>query len=149
MPRGTDNGRYTHGAAVNRVFSREYRAWRAMKNRCYTKSHAMYHHYGGKGIEVCATWRDDFPAFLRDVGACPTGYTLGRVDNARGYAPSNCRWESRKSQARNTSRNRYVCVNGTLITIGEAAERFAISYRVLWRRLVTRGDCLEVALRTG
>lgn len=35
------------------------------------------------------------------MGEPPEGLTLGRIDNDKGYEPSNCRWETWKEQAQN------------------------------------------------
>ncbi len=40
--------------------SRTYYAWRAMRSRCYDPRNPSFKHYGGRGIEVCPQWRDDF-----------------------------------------------------------------------------------------
>lgn len=51
-------------------------------------------------------WRDDFAAFLKHIGPRPRGYSLDRIDNARGYEPGNVRWASRATQRRNQTRIR-------------------------------------------
>ena len=44
--------------------SRTYYAWRSMRNRCYNVKNHSFEHYGGRGIEVCQQWRDDFDQFV-------------------------------------------------------------------------------------
>lgn len=34
------------------------------------------------------------------MGEKPTGYTIGRIDENRGYTKTNCEWQSRKTQSR-------------------------------------------------
>jgi hypothetical protein len=85
-----------------RVASPEYRSWQMMKNRCHNERAADWAHYGGKGICVCKRWRESFENFLEDMGRRPTPlHTLDRIKTSRGYSPSNCRWATRKVQARN------------------------------------------------
>lgn len=81
--------------------SRTYRKWDSMIARCYRKSHPAFEYYGGKGITVCDRWRNDYKAFLEDMGEAPDGLWLDRIDNSRGYEPGNCRWVTPAQSASN------------------------------------------------
>lgn len=98
----------------------EYGIWCAMHHRC--KKHPRY---AGRGIAVDPRWAD-FGVFLADMGKAPSGQTLDRIDNDRDYGPENCRWATRKTQSRNTSRNVRVSVQGKLVTLVEACERVGV-----------------------
>lgn len=69
--------------------------------RCHNPQHPQYIYYGGRGITVCARWRNSFENFLADMGVRPEGLTLDRRDNDKGYEPGNCRWATRAEQTRN------------------------------------------------
>lgn len=72
-----------------------------MIGRCYRPTHQRYADYGGRGITVCERWRDDFWAFVADMGERPEGLTLDRENNGKGYSPDNCRWATYSEQVNN------------------------------------------------
>lgn len=78
-----------------------YPCFRNMKARCFNPNHPKYRLYGARGITVCDKWRNDFPAFLTDMGERPEGYSLERIDNDGNYEPSNCCWATAKEQTAN------------------------------------------------
>ena len=86
-----------------------------MVARCTRPTHLRWADYGGRGITVCDRWRNDFWAFVSDMGPRPEGrtpggraaWTLDRVDNDRGYEPGNCRWADGSTQAKNRRRYGY------------------------------------------
>ena len=75
-----------------------------MLDRTTHPNHKYYARYGGSGILPTEAWRD-FRNFLADMGACPEGYSLDRIDNEKGYFKENCRWIPLRDQPK----NRRVC----------------------------------------
>jgi hypothetical protein len=65
-----------HGHRAAKQHGPTYRAWQQMQRQG----------------SVCARWRDDFRAFLADLGERPVGAKLARQDTALPFAPGNCRW---------------------------------------------------------
>jgi len=83
-----------------------YGLYRGMISRCENPKANAYHRYGGRGIKVCKRWRDDFKAFVEDVGKRPSKkHSLDRYPNPDGdYEPSNTRWATSKQQRANLSK---------------------------------------------
>lgn len=94
-----------HGSAHRGQWTRAYRAWRGMRVRCLNPKCVWYHRYGGRGITICDRWLS-FEYFLADMGECPDGLTLDRINNDGNYEPSNCRWATWTQQRANRSDSR-------------------------------------------
>lgn len=82
-----------------------------MRERCLSKTNKRFKDYGGRGITIDPTW-DSFENFLVDMGECPQGLTIERLNNDAGYGPENCAWRSRKDQNNNKRSNRLIEFNG-------------------------------------
>jgi hypothetical protein len=129
----------THGHSADRIYSKEYRAWQAMKARCFDINNIGYHNYGGHGITVCDRWKDSFENFFADMGEKPTPkHSLDRIDNKGNYEPPNCRWATRKEQQRNTSRNNNLELNGITMCISDWAIHLKIQRMTLYKKLRTK-----------
>lgn len=126
--------------------SAEYRSWGAMLQRCSNPKYPWYHRYGGRGVHVCAEWHA-FEKFYQDMGPRPgSEYSLERIDNDKGYEPSNCKWATKKEQSDNRYNTHRFTFNGQTKTLAEWAETLGIKRETLYTRLITRGWSIEKAL---
>lgn len=93
-------GKIVHGMRN----SKEYKSWAKAKERTGNPNCQDYKDYGAAGIEMCEEFRSSFKAFIDYIGKMPCDgqkYTLGRLDNQKGYEYGNIRWETNEQQARN------------------------------------------------
>jgi hypothetical protein len=139
----------THGHSKNYTVSRTYRAWSNMISRCtrLLESDKHFKAYQGRGICVCDRWLS-FELFLEDMGECPPGLTIDRMDNDGNYEPGNCRWTDNRTQQRNRRSNHVVEWQGEQITIIELSERVGIKYRTLMSRITQLKWTVEEAATT-
>ncbi len=94
--------RKKHGESLSRL----YRVWSSMHTRCTNPNHSHYPLYGGRGIRVCAEWKNYMT--FRDW-ALKNGYNddvqIDRIDNNGNYEPTNCRYVTQKE---NVNRRPYL-----------------------------------------
>lgn len=129
-----------------KTFSREYRVWLGMKNRCKDHDNPDFGRYGARGIRVCERWMD-FRNFYEDMGDCPPEMTLDRKDNNLGYSKENCRWATGSEQSRNRRSNRILTFRRESLPMIAWSERYRLPRYLLGARL-KRGWSLEEALLT-
>jgi len=135
------------GKWANPTNTKTYYCWRNMRSRCYDKNHVAFHNYGGRGITVCDEWKNDFDAFVRDMGESIVGMSLDRIDSNGNYCKENCRWVTMKQQLNNQRRNRLVTKDGVTKTLSQWAESLGIRQDTLSRRLNRMSP--EKALKAG
>lgn len=133
----------THGMTK----SPEYRSWQHMKQRCLNENSDSYKYYGDNNRKICERWIDSFENFYEDMGKRPTPqHTLERIDNEGDYCPENCKWATRAEQLRNTSRIRFVDIDGDVKPIGQWAQIFGMPNQTLDYRIREKGMPPKIAI---
>lgn len=127
--------------------SREYGIWREMLRRCKDRRNKMWHRYGGRGIKVCDSWKD-LVNFAIDMGRCPPGGSLDRIDNDGDYCKENCRWAKKKEQDNNRITNILIPYKGKTQTLMQWAEELNLSYGMLRYRIRVAKWRPDVAFET-
>lgn len=113
----------------------EYNAWMSMWARCTNPKHKAFANYGGRGIKVCAAWKD-FAKFYADVGPKPSAkHQLDRERNSKGYTRSNTRWVLPVANIRNRRATVKVLHNGQVKPLAVAAEAEGLKYATVLARL--------------
>ncbi len=124
------NGRRNrrHGGSVDYRVTSEYAAWSAAKGRCYNPKTRNYALYGGRGIKMCAAWRDDVAVFLHDMGPKPTPrHSLDRIDGSGDYEPGNCRWATPSEQLTNRRGYGLWAIDGARVSLTAMCEALRLN----------------------
>lgn len=111
-----------------------YDTWRNMHRRCSNKTDPNYKHYGARGITVCKRWHS-LALFISDMGDRPEGTSLDRINNDKGYRPSNCRWATPQQQRNNRSDTIYITHKGVTKTLSAWAKEVGLKRATLYYRV--------------
>ncbi len=128
--------RRKHGGTSRRL----YRVWSAMRGRCSNPKNMGYHNYGGRGISVCDEWQE-YKAFedWADAHGYASDLEIDRIDVDGNYEPENCRFVTRKENARNLRTTVWTTYRGNRVSLSDLAEITGIHNQTLRRRIVKLG----------
>lgn len=90
----------THGLSSTRAYNAFWHMHRRCSESASEKDKVCYF---DKNIRVCERW-SDITLFIADMGECPDGLELERLDTTLGYFPDNCIWVNEQRQAENRSK---------------------------------------------
>lgn len=124
--------------------TRVYYIWWNMKKRCSLSTTPSFRQYGARGITYDPRW-DSLANFVEDMGFPGPDDTLERIDNDGPYTKGNCRWATRKEQARNRRSSRLITMRGKTQCLAAWCEELGLNPRSIMSRLV-RGMSEEQAL---
>ena len=126
----------TRAAKHNSSYTKLYKVWRHIKDRCFNENTENYKHYGGRGITMCSEWKDSFIAFQE--WALTAGYKEGmsidRINVDGDYSPDNCRWTTSLEQARNKRNSWRITINGENKHATEWCAIYNVSYGAAYSR---------------
>lgn len=130
----------THGMG----YTRTYKIWGKVVGRGTGKD--QKEKYFDKGIRVSEDWRK-FENFFRDMGECPPGLSIDRIDNSLGYFHGNCRWATTRTQSLNKAATWKVTYQGRTLAGYLLAEEFGIKPKTFYGRIRSGWD-IDRALKT-
>lgn len=143
----TKNIRHGHSRSNTVGNTPMYHTWQDMLSRCRNPNHIEYKNYGGRGIKVCKRWLK-FENFLEDIGDRPSGRTIDRIDNNKGYFKLNCRWATIKEQSRNKRNNVFINYKNENKCLQDWADQYNMHSGTLWCRIFRKNMSIERALTT-
>jgi len=138
------NNATKHGA----VGTLEYQSWTGMKARCTNANNPSYLNYGGRGITICNRWLNSFENFLDDMGNCPLGHSIDRINNSKGYYKENCEWKTSQQQALNRRNNDLQTYKNETKPLKKWCDELNINYKKIYARIHTLNWSTEKAFRT-
>lgn len=106
--------------------TRLYMCWIDMRRRCSGYRVACAKNYTGRGITVCKAWQqwETFRDWAMEHGYADD-LTIDRIDNNKGYSPSNCRWVITSQQNNNQQRTRWVDTPEGRMSLADAVRKFS------------------------
>lgn len=113
-----------------------YQVWCGMKQRCFYPKHVSYACYGGRGINICSEWIDDFAVFRdwAESHGYQKGLLLDRENNDGDYTPQNCQWVTAFCSSINQRRSRLTLADAAVIkslaALGNPTKLIAALYGV-------------------
>lgn len=114
----------THGA----TYSKTHNVWCQMRRRYREREDYADRH-------VCDRWLKSFDDFLEDMGECPEGMSIDRIDNTKGYFPDNCRWATMETQSNNRKNNVLITCDGETLTAAQWSKRTGIQGQTIHYRI--------------
>lgn len=127
-----------------------YNIWYKMKQRCYCIEDEAYKYYGGRGIGICKEWVNDFVCFYNwaYTNGYKKGLTIERINNEKGYSPTNCKWATAKEQANNRRSCRVYTYNGKTLNLMQWCKELDLPYKTIHSRLYKSGWSFKKAITT-
>jgi len=134
--------------------TRFYKTWADVVSRCQYKGNKYYKNYGGRGIQVCNSWKL-FQVFRKDMYKSYLAHskihgerntTIDRINVNGNYSLSNCKWATRQEQVRNKRTNRKIKFSGKTMVLSDWAKEYGLNKSSLWRKVVQKGVPLPEAI---
>lgn len=141
----------THGKSNCRTQS----SYTEMKRRCNNPKRPNYHLYGGRGIRVCDRWINGdgvitgYHCFLNDMGECPDGFSIERINVNGNYEPSNCKWASSREQGSNRRHTPRFMYKGKMTALSYIADDIGVKRGTLYNRIFIHNMSFEDAIKKG
>jgi hypothetical protein len=114
------------------VGTRLYNVWCGIKRRCVYGDHGKWaKSYARKNVTMCDEWKYSYLSF-KDW-ALQNGYRddlqIDRIDNSKGYEPSNCRFVTAHENMMNRDKSIWVTFNGERTPLIDLCKSHGVPYQ--------------------
>ncbi|MBS4171915.1 hypothetical protein [Bacillus sp. FJAT-49736] len=135
----------THGKRNTLI----YHIWCSIKGRCFRTTCKDFPNYGGRGITMCDSWRNDFMSFYEwsMSNGYKEGLSIDRINNDGNYEPSNCRWVTQAKQSRNKSNNRFITIDGMTKTLADWCKFYKVHISTAHSRIKSGKTGKEIFIK--
>lgn len=134
----------THGLSAHPL----YAVWEGVVDRCCNPKSKVYKYYGGRGIKLFNSWRQNPEKFIYWClnNGYKNGMTIERKNVNMGYWPSNCTFIPFELQAKNTRKALRINLFGKVDTQRGWANHYGIHPATLRYRMNVKGLSLIEAV---
>lgn len=137
--KATSDRQITHGMS----YSEEYEIFKNIQQRCTNPKNPHYKNYGGRGIDICERWTNNFHNFYQDMGKRPSAlHSVERRENDLGYSPENCYWATKKEQSRNKRSSVFITFQNRTMILADWASELKV-YDSTIRNRMKKGESFE------
>lgn len=128
--------------------TKTYRIWKNMKARCYAPSfNNKQNKYQTLDIIVCDRWKNSYENFIDDMGECPEGYSIERINVLGNYCKENCKWILQIDQPKNRTNSLYFTIGEETKILKDWAREFNIPYTTLRHRVLNQNKSIKEAIK--
>lgn len=109
-----------------------HRVWCGIKRRCVYGEHWKWaKSYARKNVQMCEEWQHSYLAFKE--WALRNGFRedlqIDRIDNSKGYEPSNCRFVTIHENLMNRDKSLWVMFKGERIPLIDLCKENGVPYQ--------------------
>ena len=114
-----------------------YKRYYNIKDRCYNSNSKSFHRYGGRGVQMCDEWLNDYQKF--EDWALSHGFNeslaIDRINNDGDYSPQNCRFVTLKENNQNRRTTRFYTIDGVTKNLQQWCDYYCIKRSTVYTRL--------------
>lgn len=137
--------KWTNWWTHHMYWTRIYKKYSALKERCNNPNHISYKNYWWRWIKC--EWKN-FEEFYADMSeSYIEWYSIDRINNNWNYSKENCKWASRIEQANNKRTNIFFTHNWESKTLKNWCDILWVKYKTVFSRIKYQWKNFEDAIK--